>query len=1083
MEPDARDADSVFAQAIEIASSEERSAFLDAACAADPEFRQAVEKLVRNYFRAGDFLERPAATPGATAGAAGPAERPGTLIGPYKLLEQIGEGGMGLVFVAEQQRPVRRRVALKLIKPGMDSRQVIARFEAERQALALMDHPHIARVFDGGTTERGRPYFVMELVKGAPITDYCDRHRLTPRQRLGLFLDVCAAVQHAHQKGVIHRDLKPSNIMVTVHDVTPVVKVIDFGIAKATGQRLTDGTAYTGLGQMVGTPLYMSPEQAGQSSLDVDTRSDVYSLGVVFYELLTGTTPFDGKMLKRAGYDELRRIIREEEPARPSARLSTLAQAELSTVAERRGADPRKLRQVVRGELDWIVMKCLEKDRNRRYESASALAADIRRYLADEPVQACPPSAGYRLRKFARRHKGGLVAAAGLLAFLAALAGGVGWVVGDRAARQAEAEGLVVEALAVAEAKLPLGNPHDPDLVTAARKAEAQLASGVVRPDLRRQVEQVLADLAMLDRLEQVRLKRAETLKGFFFDTVGAIAGYAQAFRDYGLDVEAAGAAAGKWIRARSIRVELAAALDDWAMLSRLNKGPADGTWKSLLAIGRAADDDPLRTQLRQALEAEDKTRLEQLAGAVPATGLPAATLVLLTQALQEVGLSGRALTLLRAGQQRSPGDFWINHELAQLLERATPPRWPEAARFYTAAVAIRPHSPGAHVNLGNVLDKHGRPDEAVAAFRKAIELKPDYASAYLGLGVVLAEGKRLDDAEAAYRRAIQVKPDYAEAYNNLGLVLRAKGRTDEAIASYRTAIGLKKDLSQAHFNLGYALHNQGREDEAMASYRTAVRLGTKHAWAYLKLGTFVASKGQMEEAIPLFQAAIRLARGPAGLEDADLALTHEYLGAALGMRDKWEEALPALREAVRIKPQSVRARSYLGQGLSVTGRAEEAGAAFREALRLAPNDAVVINNYAWYLATCPDGKFRDARRAVELAGKAVAATPKQGAKWQTLGVARYRAGQSAEAVTALNKAAELRRGGDATDWFFLAMAHHQLRHADEAGAYFHQAVRWMDQHRPQDEELRRFRAEAAALLGITDDPKAPGKDKPVPQP
>jgi len=336
--------------------------------------------------------------------------------------------------MAEQTRPVKRLVALKVIKPGMDSRQVIARFEAERQALALMEHPNIARVLDAGTIgedsggrsqESGkllmpdpcplppasRPYFVMELVRGIPITEYCDQAEVGLRERLALFVKVCQAVQHAHQKGVIHRDLKPSNVLVTLHDGVPVPKVIDFGVAKAINQRLTEHTVYTRHAQIVGTPLYMSPEQAELSGLDVDTRSDVYSLGVLLYELLTGTTPFDKETFSKVGFDEMRRMIREEEPHRPSQRISTLAADRMTTISQKRGLDARKMSDVLRGELDWVVMKALEKDRTRRYESASALAADVERYLADEPVQACPPSTVYRLRKFARRRKGLLTAA------------------------------------------------------------------------------------------------------------------------------------------------------------------------------------------------------------------------------------------------------------------------------------------------------------------------------------------------------------------------------------------------------------------------------------------------------------------------------------------------------------------------------------------------------------------------------------------------------------------------------------------------------------------------------------------------
>jgi WD40 repeat protein/serine/threonine protein kinase len=407
----------IFDKALELAEPAERADYLATACGDNVWLRAEVESLLDALDKTGSFLETPA-LPLVRLADKPVHEGPGTVIGTYKLLEQIGEGGFGIVFMAEQQEPIRRKVALKVLKPGMDTRQVIARFEAERQALALMDHPNIAKVFEGGQTTSGRPYFVMDLVKGVPITEFCDQSQLTPRERLELFVHVCQAVQHAHQKGIIHRDIKPTNVLVTMQDGAPLVKVIDFGIAKALGQQLTDKTLFTAFAQMIGTPLYMAPEQAVLSNVDVDTRSDIYSLGVLLYELLTGTTPFDKERFKEAGYDEIRRIIREEEPPRPSTRISTMGQAATS-ISTQRQSDPKRLSQLFHGELDWIVMKCLEKDRNRRYETANSMARDIERYLHDEPVQACPPSAMYRFRKFARRNKAALMTAALIAGILA----------------------------------------------------------------------------------------------------------------------------------------------------------------------------------------------------------------------------------------------------------------------------------------------------------------------------------------------------------------------------------------------------------------------------------------------------------------------------------------------------------------------------------------------------------------------------------------------------------------------------------------------------------------------------------------
>jgi len=444
----------VFCEALACEDPAAREEVLRSACGADVDQRVRVESLLRLHDQGGLFLA------GEAEGLAGDSpveaprytevdEGPGTLIGRYKLLQRIGEGGFGVVYMAEQREPVKRRVALKVIKLGMDTRQVVARFEAERQALALMEHPHIARVLDGGATETGRPYFVMELVRGVPITQFCDENQVPTEERLRLFNEVCSAIQHAHQKGIIHRDIKPSNVLVTRHDHRAVPKVIDFGVAKATQQELTEKTLFTRFHEFIGTPAYMSPEQAQMSGLDIDTRSDIYALGVLLYELLTGLTPFDAQELLRSGYDEMRRRICEDEPVKPSTRLNTLSQEDRTAVARRRKTDPVQLQRLFRGDLDRIAMKAMEKDRSLRYESASALADDVRRYLNDEPVAAAAPSVGYRLRKFSRRHRTA-VSMAGLVLLLVvsgALASAHFAVMAQRAERHARAEAEITAAV------------------------------------------------------------------------------------------------------------------------------------------------------------------------------------------------------------------------------------------------------------------------------------------------------------------------------------------------------------------------------------------------------------------------------------------------------------------------------------------------------------------------------------------------------------------------------------------------------------------------------------------------------------
>jgi serine/threonine protein kinase/tetratricopeptide (TPR) repeat protein len=922
-------AKAVFDKALEMESPAERQAYLDAVCAEAPTLRQKVEALLKAYAEAGSFLESPAAKLVATVDERPVRECPGTVIGPYKLLEQIGEGGFGVVFVAEQQQPLRRKVALKVLKPGMDTRQVIARFEAERQALALMDHPNIARVFDGGTTGEpggispGRPYFIMELVKGIPITDYCDQTQLTPRERLELFLPVCQAVQHAHQKGIIHRDLKPSNVLVTLHDGTPVPKIIDFGIAKALGQQLTDKTLYTGFAQLVGTPLYMSPEQAALSGLDVDTRSDIYSLGVLLYELLTGTTPFDKERLHQAGYDELRRIIREEEPPKPSTRISTLGQA-ATPLSTQRKSDPKRLSQLFRGELDWIVMKCLEKDRNRRYETANGLARDIERYLRDEPVQACPPSAWYRLRKFGRRNKAALITAALLAGILV-----LGTLVSTwQAFRATQAEGLAntrleaeTEAKAAANASA-LEAQKQGELAeqnaNAVKGALGQAKANLERADQNLALAlEALDDVYMKDvedrilRDRQMTQAERESLeKGLKF--------YEQFAQQNSGHAELERVTAKAYRRAGYLRMELG----DWKQAEAQFTTAIPVFEKLADQSGKTAD---LRQELARCLDLLSQARIN--AGlnrkAEPSCRQAVAVWQKLVDdfAKEPSYRVGLATSLLRLGMVlamlNGPGGL---EEAEKLMCRALG-LYKTMAAEYPGNVGYRREVAVIHHELNHyILCPSGRRQEAVEHQQQAVAIfearaadstnnlgyRRELADYYLELGQRLNEAGQVAQAEEAYHQ---------------GLRTYEKLLAESPSADYRLGVGWTQ-VSLGNFFLGTK-----RPKKADEAYRKALDV-------YTKLISDSSSHPSVMWRLPaLAQDLAKLLRETGQTVEADAVLRQaaDHCLAALRRYDQW----PADRNLPGDPWEFMNSYRNLGHLLKEVGRFQEAAEAYQRGLRV----------------------------------------------------------------------------------------------------------------------------------------------------
>jgi serine/threonine protein kinase/tetratricopeptide (TPR) repeat protein len=995
-------AKAIFDEAVEIASPEQRAAYLEGACGGDAELRARVDALLLALDAAGSFLEAPldfgaaaasatdpvdvpTASPEAAGPAAGaaptgaataggtepdespgpprpplprpPVEEPGTAIGPYKLLQKIGEGGMGTVYLAEQERPVRRKVALKVIKPGMDTEQVVARFEAERQALAIMDHPHIARVYDAGATASGRPYFVMELVKGVPITQYCDTIHLTPRERLDLFIPVCQAIQHAHQKGIIHRDIKPSNVLITMLDGQPVPKVIDFGIAKAVEQKLTERTFFTQHGAIVGTLEYMSPEQAELAAMDVDTRADVYALGALLYELLTGTTPLERGPLRQAGISEILRRIREEEPPKPSTRLSE-SRENLPSVAAVRKTEPARLTRLVRGDLDWIVMKALEKDRTRRYETASSLARDIRRHLEGDPVEAGPPSAIYRLRKYARKHRAALITVA-TFAALMMMASAVSTALAVAASRarddarkaleetrqqKAKADEALAQSEAVRNFLVDAFRSPDPHqdgrsvmAVDLLGKAAETLDRGFtgdrkVRAALLDTLGLTFTSLAVYDKAETVlesaiALRTAElgrdhpdTLRSrgnlanvyWYLDRMTeSIALHEEVMRrreatlgrdhpdtlQSGFDLASAYSVAGRFADAIAMGEETLRLRE-----SRLGRDHPD-TLQSRGNLGGAYFNAGRRTEAIAMHEEALRLCEAKLGPDHPDTLLSRHNLAV---AYDAAGLTARAIEL--------------NEETLRRFEAKLGPDHPDTLT--------------SRINLAAYYRNAGKSAQAVARSEEALrlceaKLGPDHhitlhgrnelANAYWVSG---RTGEMLGlYKETLKRRESRLGPDHPKTLtsrSNLAAAYLEVGRTGEAIAMQEAALksGTAKlgpdhpiTLASRHF-LAQAYLVAGRTGEAIAMHEVVLKsrtadLGPDHPDTLASrknLSEALLACGQFGRAEPLLVATLDRERKVLGPEDARTASTMSLLGLCLLGEAKWAEAEAALRECLKIR-------------------------------------------------------------------------------------------------------------------------------------------------------------------------------------